>query len=204
MTEPASPAATLHARHLLDLRRVNDGLVVADAVRARLQGVTEDVHVDLFELRGRCRVAALDLEAVLALGGDGHVAQIRVEEGAWSLSVRVDGPAQPTLDADGDPQDSLTGSEIADLSRAIARSSAVEALRTTERLACSVRIVIRNDPAVSGAHWISSAAALDRLLASGRWHATAVTMATEPRILVIGDAGLPHLQPAAYLYGDLT
>lgn len=188
MTELAPPAATLHA-HPVDLRRVNDGLVVADAVRTQLDGVSEDVHVDRLDLRGRCRVAALDVEAVLTLGVDGHIAHIRVEEGAWSLTVRVDGPAQPTLDTDGDPQEALTGSQIADLDRAIARSSAVEALRTTEQLECSVRIIIRNAPAVSGAHWIHSAAALDRLLASERWHATAVTMATEPRILVIGDAG---------------
>lgn len=149
--------------------------------------------MDRLELRGRCTVSALDLDAVLDLGKDGHVAEIQVEEGAWSLTVRVDGPAQPAVDAEGSSQDALTAAQIADLGHAIEQSDALAALRIIEKLSCTVRMVIRNDPSACGAHWIDRKAELERLLMSERWHATAVTLATQPRILVIGDAGAASL-----------
>lgn len=189
MTDSTAPASVHRLGHPVDLRRVTDGLVVADAVRDDLQQVTEEVQVDRWELRGRCSVAALDIGAALALGGDGHIAQIRVEDGPWSLTARADGPAQPAVDMDGSPEDVLTGTEIDNLHRAIERSSAADALRVVERLACWVQVVIRNDPEISGAHWIHRSAELSRLLASDRWHATATALATGSRVIVIGDAG---------------
>lgn len=187
------PSTTPAGDGHLDLHRVRDGLAIAETVRGHLDSSTDEIQIDRLVLRGSCTINVLDLEAVFDLGAQGHIAEFRVEEGSWSLRARVDGLAQPSIDADGDPQTVLTAAEIAALNRAIAASNAVGALRVVERLQCSVRIVISNDPAQSGTHWIRGTADLDGLLSGVRWHATAAALGTGPPTLVVSDAGADRI-----------
>jgi hypothetical protein len=171
------------------LREIRRAVSVAEQLLAVLSDLTQTTELDVWELRGRCRVSSLDLGEVLRLGAGGHVATVRIEDEGWSLTARSDSPARPGVDLEGAPREVLTSNQIEQLARAVDHGNALEALRVVGHMDCLVRVVLRNDATRSGAHWIRHEAALEEELESSRWPAVITKLATGPRLLLVDTVG---------------
>lgn len=187
-TAPQPPSGSLPPAVAIDLRRVDAGLAIVDAIRSNLTVASETVLIDRLTIGATGVLADLDLEALLRLGSLDHTVHITAESGSWTLTVRADGPAQPTVDTDGDPTSSELGrAQIDAVGDAVAVSDARAALDATSGLTCEIRLEINNDPVASHCHWIARIGDLPTLLDSTRWHTSASALAHGPAILVAAD-----------------
>lgn len=157
-------------------------------VDPQLLGRSERAEIDSLTVRGRlARVADVDTDTVLALRADGHVTEIRVGDATWSLVVRGDSPAKPSIEADGRAELALPAGQADELEKAVARGDAPAALAAVGDLPAELTVRLRNDPRAAGAHWITSEQALTALLQSSSWIASVIALADGPRVLVVGD-----------------
>lgn len=151
---------------------------------------SSEATIDELVFKARfARVSDLAVREILALAHQGHAAEIHVTRGSWSLLVRADGAASPSVEEDGRPEDALDRADLAPMRAAISNSDAAEALRLAGRVSASVQLTVRNRTDVTGFHWIATVDDLDHLLEGEQWARAIQTIAQSPTVLVVGDAG---------------
>jgi hypothetical protein len=131
----------------------------------------------------------LAAKPLLELAHLGHSAEITAAIGGWSLVVRADGQQAPAIEMNGAPEEGLPGNAIDDMERAITRGDALAALELARDAPGAVSVVLRNNPSLSGAHWVLSSKDLGRLLSGPTWPATTRQLAAEPRRVMLDDLG---------------
>ncbi len=151
---------------------------------------SSEATIDELVFRARfARVSDLSVREILALAHQGHAAEIHVSGGSWSLLVRADGAASPSVEEGGRPEDALQSADLAPMRAAVGNNDAAEALRIAGRVSASVQLTVRNRTDVTGFHWISTVDDLDQLLEGEQWARAIRTITQAPTVLVVGDAG---------------
>ena len=108
------------------------------------------------EISGRALLESVDLKTLIALSNRGHLAEITVKSGTWTLFARLGGAEGPILESDGPIQVAVPAARVDGLARAIERSDPGATLSELLDRDADIKLKIVNRPERTGAHWVSS------------------------------------------------
>lgn len=170
-----------------DLSRVERALLIVNELRSSLVDLVQRSSIDQLHLSGKCRVADLSPDDLHTLRDDGHATRIELREGTWNATVVFDGPSDPTLDTSGRTEDAFSATEVAEIERAVSRRDGFLLLTISAQLEAQVHIDVRNQPAQSGTHWVSSLSELEAQLCGPMWTAAVLALGDGPRLLTVSE-----------------
>lgn len=171
-----------------DLGKLRTSLARLRTLRGNLLNVSEEVSVDRINVTGSlARIGDIEVADLLALAADGHTIEATAQSGGWNLTVRAEGPHLPLVEMNGPPEQALPASTVDPLRRAYERGDAVAVLELSKDVAGSISVTLRNDPSITGVHWLPSLQDLESLLDGPRWAATARELVAGNFSVVIDD-----------------
>jgi hypothetical protein len=177
-----------------DLGKLRTSLARIRAVSGNLLNVNEEVSVDRIRVTGSlARIGDIEVGDLLALAADGHTIEATAQSGSWNLTVRAEGPHRPLVEMNGPPEQALPASTVDPLRRAYERGDAVAALELSNEVGGSISVTLRNDPSITGVHWLSSMQDLEPLLNGPGWAATARQLVDGTSSVVIDDMRNMHM-----------
>lgn len=176
------------------LTAVNHGMLLVGELTAAADPVDVQPLVDRLEARAHLTLGHAGLlDRLLAATSVGHSAELAFAHESWSLTVRADPGASPSITETGESTDALSDTNAAELATAILRNdvSSVVAVAAGS-LAVEVTFIVTNDALAAGCHWVRSAADLHAMLTDHRWVRTANALAAGPAKLLVdnGESGI--------------
>ncbi len=171
-----------------DLSKLRTSLAAVRDMSGSLLNLREEVDVDRIRVSGSlARIGDVEVASLLALAADGHTVEVTAQAGGWILIVRGEGPQHPSVEMSGPPEQALAGAAVDPMRRAYERADALETLRLAKDVGGSISVTLRNDPSVTGAHWLPNVGALEALLTGPAWAAAARGLTAGATVVVIDD-----------------
>lgn len=179
------------------LSDVREALTLAEQCALSFSTTTVVNDLDSVTFTGTAALSDLSLPDLSALVDGGHLVDLRVRAGEWSLQLRRGGYDGDVTESDGPLSAAVDQNYLDDLSAALAADDFSGILGLLQAHDSQVTLRVINDPDKTGTHWIASHEAINGAVSSLLWVPFARALASGPADLVVEDLGDAVLATAA-------